>query len=143
MCSTIIRNKFRHFYVAIALLTLLNATALQAHPDSVFVDGADSEEEYEYNDNGALTKDLNRGITGISYDDLGNPRKISFTVSRSIEYVYSADGTKLRTIHKKPKLKNSHPEMLQFDGGYASFSHDTIDGLHYYIQDYQGNTLQL
>ena len=29
--------------------------------------------------------------------------------------------------------------MLQFDGGFASFSHDTIDGLHYYIQDYQGN----
>jgi len=130
---------------------------------SDFVDGADSEEEYEYDDNGALTKDLNRGITCISYDDLGNPTKISFTVSRSIEYVYSADGTKLRTIHKKPKLKdglggfitiwsrdtteyignlilkNSHPEMLQFDGGFASFSHDTIDGLHYYILDYQGN----
>ncbi len=75
----------------------------------------------------------------------------------------TADGTKLRTAHKKQKvknrlgggiinwspdtteyigdliLKNSHPVMLLYDGGYASFSHDTIDGLHYYIQDYQGN----
>ena len=133
---------------------------------SDFVDGADSEEEYEYDDNGALTMDLNRGITSIEYDNLGNPKKITFTDNRSIEYVYSADGIKFRAIHKKPGLtawthyggtvvltwrrdtadyignlilKNSHPEMLQFDGGYASFSHDTIDGLHYYIQDYQGN----
>ena len=90
----------------------------------------------------------------------------TFTDNRSIEYVYSSDGTKLRTIHEMPGLtawthyggavvltwrrdtteyignlivKNSHPEMLRFDGGYASFSNDTIDGLHYYIQDYQGN----
>jgi YD repeat-containing protein len=145
------------------LLALVGTGALPAQADTVFVDGVNAHVEYTYNDNGALTKDLNRGITNIEYDNLGNPKKITFTDNRSIEYSYSSDGTKLRTIHKKPRvknrlgggiinwsrdtteyignliLKNSHPEMLQFDGGYASFSHDTIDGLHYYIQDYQGS----
>ena len=160
------RNGFWHSYVAIALLALLNATALQAQPNSVFVNGEDREEEYAYNANGALTMDLNRGITDIEYDNLGNPKRITFTDNRSIEYVYSADGAKLCTIHKMPGLtalthyggsvvltwrrdttdyignlivKNGHPEMLRFEGGYASFGNDTIDGLHYYIQDYRGN----
>ena len=163
MCSTIMRNNFRRYCIAISLLALVGTGALPAQADTVFVDGVNTHVEYTYNDNGALTKDLNRGITSISYDDLGNPKKITFTDSRSIEYSYSSDGTKLRTVHKKPKLKNGlggiiinwsrdtteyignlilknhRPVMLQFDGGYASFSHDTIDGLHYYIQDYMGN----
>jgi len=157
------RNNFRRYCIAISLLALVGTGALPAQADTVFVDGVNAHVEYTYNDNGALTKDLNRGITNIEYDNLGNPKKITFTDNRSIEYSYSSDGTKLRTIHKKPRvknrlgggiinwsrdtteyignliLKNSHPEMLQFDGGYASFSHDTIDGLHYYIQDYQGS----
>ena len=32
-----------------------------------FVDGADDEKEYEYDENGNMTKDLNRGICGIAY----------------------------------------------------------------------------
>ena len=30
-------------------------------------------------------------------------------------------------------------EQARSDGGYVSFSNDTIDGWHYYIQDYMGN----
>ena len=157
------RNNFRRYCIAISLLALVGTGALPAQADTVFVDGVNTHVEYTYNDNGALTKDLNRGITNIEYDNLGNPKKITFTDSRSIEYSYSSDGTKLRTVHKKPRvknrlgggiinwsrdtteyignliLKNHRPVMLQFDGGFASFSHDTIDGLHYYIQDYMGN----
>ena len=36
-------------------------------------------------------------------------------------------------------IKNGHLRMYRFDGGYVSFSNDTIDGWHYYIQDYMGN----
>ena len=64
-----------------------------------FQDNADDEEEYSYNENGAMTKDLNKGITDIEYDLLGNPRKVTFSNKNSIEYVYAADGRKLRTIH--------------------------------------------
>ena len=30
-------------------------------------------------------------------------------------------------------IKNRHLGMYRFDGGYVSFSNDTIDGWHYYI----------
>ena len=62
---------------------------------------------YEYNANGALTMDLNKGITDIEYDLLGNPIEVTFysrplnvyRQNRFIKYVYAADGRKLRTIH--------------------------------------------
>ena len=64
-----------------------------------FQDKADTEQEYAYNENGAMTKDLNKGITNIEYDLLGNPRKVTFSGKNSIEYVYAADGRKLREVH--------------------------------------------
>ncbi len=36
-------------------------------------------------------------------------------------------------------MRNGHLGMYRFEGGYVSFSNDTIDGWHYYIQDYMGN----
>ncbi len=73
----------------------------------------------------------------------------------SIEYIYAADGTKLRTIHRPASstaltdsidyignliLKNGQPSMYLFEGGYASFdTNGAVDGWHYYIQDYMGN----
>lgn len=78
-------------------------------------------------------------------------------------YVYSSDGKKLKEIHRlllilllRPAvqqlikkdsteyignliIRNGHPMMLHFDGGYVSFDNDTISGVHYYIQDYMGN----
>ncbi len=123
---------------------------------SDFYDGMTSNNEYSYNANGALVKDLNRKIGYIGYDNLGNIRNISFHTANanSIEYIYAADGTKLRTIHRPASssaltdsidyvgnliLKNGQPEMYLFDGGYASFNNDTVNGWHYYISDYMGN----
>ena len=67
-----------------------------------FVDREDMAQEYAYNGNGSMTKDLNKDITNIEYDLLGNPRKVTMTNNRSIEYVYAADGRKLRTVHSAP-----------------------------------------
>ena len=64
--------------------------------------------------------------------------------------------TKLRTVHKVSGfcgsvtrdttdylgnlvMRDGHLGMYRFDGGYVSFNNDTIDGWHYYIQDYMGN----
>ena len=60
-----------------------------------FIDGANEETEYEYNGVGALTKDLNRGIT-IKYDNLNYPRRIDFKDGNSITYTYLPDGTLVR-----------------------------------------------
>ena len=62
-----------------------------------FADGANTDTEYEYDDNGNMTKDLNRGITGITYNALNLPSVVSFTDNSYIEYTYGADGQKLRT----------------------------------------------
>ena len=123
---------------------------------SDFVDGTDLSEEYTYDGNGRLTKDTNRGIGSITYDPCNNPQSITFTGTNGIEYAYASDGTKLRTVHKVSGIggsvtrdttdylgnllmRNGHQDMYRFDGGYVSFSNDTIDGWHYYIQDYMGN----
>lgn len=116
--------------------------------------------EYEYNSNGSLTKDSNRGINNISYDNLGNPRSITFFGGNMIEYVYAADGQRLRTIHRFNSdqlqlqpfptadsidyrgnlvLKQDLPSQYRFEGGYASFIQNRIEDFHYYIQDYMGN----
>ena len=129
-----------------------------------FQDKADAAQEYSYNENGAMTKDLNKGITNIEYDLLGTPQKVTFSDKNSIEYVYAADGRKLKTVHitaKKISLgmkfyysylrdttdyinnyvfKNGKPEMYRFPGGYYSFDDKgNMDGCHFYVQDYQGN----
>ena len=59
--------------------------------------GASAANEYVYDTNGNLTKDSNKGITGIQYNVLNLPSSISFSDGSSITYTYAADGTKLRT----------------------------------------------
>lgn len=59
-----------------------------------FIDGANETVEYEYNGVGALTKDLNRGMT-IRYDNLDYPRHIKFNDGNSTTYSYLPDGTLL------------------------------------------------
>ena len=77
---------------------LLNVTddAIPANKYSSFnfVDGANEQVEYEYNGDGALVKDLNRGLS-ISYDNFNNPRRINFKDGNSITYTYLPDGTLL------------------------------------------------
>lgn len=59
--------------------------------------------EYTYNKNGAMNKDLNKGITEIQYNSLNLPRAIEIanpSVKGRIKYTYSAAGVKLRTVHE-------------------------------------------
>ena len=56
--------------------------------------------QYTYNTNGAMKYDLNRGIVKMDYDLLGYPKRIQFYNGNVIEYIYAADGTRLRTIHR-------------------------------------------
>lgn len=65
-----------------------------------FKDGADRETEYAYDENGNLTQDLNRNIKDIQYNFLNLPQRIEFEDGSTTEYLYDADGRKLRTLHK-------------------------------------------
>ncbi|WP_369898454.1 hypothetical protein [Bacteroides faecichinchillae] len=62
-----------------------------------FKDGSNLETEYVYDENGNLTKDLNKKITLIQYNWLDLPSKVQFEGGNSIVNLYAADGTKFRT----------------------------------------------
>ena len=65
-----------------------------------FKDGANADVEYFYDANGALVKDLNKGISNIEYDILGNLKCITFSNGFKTKYIYDAAGYKLRTTHE-------------------------------------------
>jgi len=59
--------------------------------------------EYIYNTNGAMTKDLNKGISDIQYNSLNLPRLMDIkspVAEARNEYTYSADGQKLKVVQK-------------------------------------------
>nr|WP_291914521.1 DUF6443 domain-containing protein [Chitinophaga sp. CB10] len=52
--------------------------------------------DYDYDANGNLTRDENKGITSIGYNLLNLPQEITVGAKGSISYLYDAAGTKLR-----------------------------------------------
>jgi len=54
--------------------------------------------DYAYDLNGNLIKDLNKEITKITYNDLNLPTEVLWNASRKINYLYDASGVKLRKI---------------------------------------------
>ncbi len=113
-----------------------------------FKDGADRETEYTYDENGNLTQDLNRNIEDIQYNFLNLPQRIEFEDGSTTEYLYDAEGRKLRTVHRADGkttttdyagnliYENGNPIRLVTEYGYVSLP----DGMyHYYLQDHQGN----
>ena len=61
-----------------------------------FIDNAKEEEEYFYDSNGNLIKDLNKGIDEIQYNCLNLPNYITLRERNVTRYLYSADGVKRR-----------------------------------------------
>ena len=113
-----------------------------------FKDGVKQANEYTYDSNGNLTKDLNKGISTITYNVLNLPNMVTFSDGSTIAYTYGADGTKLKTVHKTGSTttttdycgnvvyENGVQKLLLTDEGYVTLS----DGkYHYYLKDHQGN----
>ena len=113
-----------------------------------FKDGVKQANEYAYDANGNLTKDLNKGITNISYNCLNLPSVVTFSDGSTITYTYGADGTKLRTVHKIGSAttttdycgnviyENGVQKLLLTEEGYVTLSDSKY---HYYLKDHQGN----
>ena len=61
--------------------------------------------DYLYDSNGNMTRDQNKGITGIRYDHLCLPEMVKKTGADSLVYTYDAGGRKLRqqVYGSKPK----------------------------------------
>ena len=115
-----------------------------------FKDGTSESTEYFYNANGALTKDLNKGISKIEYDVLDNLSSITFNNGFKTKYVYDAGGSKLRTIHEALTtnttdyigdfiFEDGKLSKYQFEGGYCSFDSNLNPTYHYYEKDHLGS----
>ena len=113
-----------------------------------FKDGVKQANEYTYDSNGNLTKDLNKGISNISYNCLNLPSAVTFSDGSTIVYTYAVDGAKLKTVHKiggtttttdycgNVIYENGVQKLLLTEEGYVTLS----DGkYHYYLKDHQGN----
>ncbi len=116
-----------------------------------FVDGANGTTEYTYDQNGNMTKDLNKNISSISYNLLNLPSNISYSSGKSAAYIYDAAGQKLRTSYKASASATAVPtdycgnmiyengvlKQILVDGGYM-----TVTGTpfyFYYLQDHLGS----
>ena len=135
-----------------------------------FEDGDDSNVEYEYDTNGNMTMDCNRGINGIVYNRLNLPVSVEFSDGSRIENLYDADGSlKQRSLRQKatasPSVGGSFPSDSIDNDGFYTQSTDYCgpweyvngrlkciripggyiegDSVYFHIADHQGNIRQV
>ena len=124
------------------------ATASAYNNGFEFKDAVKQANEYVYDPNGNLSKDLNKNISSIQYNCLNLPSKVTFADGSTVTYTYAADGAKLRAVYVingsttttdyygNVVYENGTQKWLLTDEGYVSLS----DGqYHYYLKDHQGN----
>lgn len=126
-----------------------SAPALAYSGSFDFKDNANQDIEYEYDANGSMTKDANKGLS-ITYDNNNMPMSMDFGNGKTISYNFSALGEKLQVKHVLSGttsttdyigsyiFKNGSLDKLLFDGGYCTFSGSTPT-FHYYSLDHLGN----
>jgi RHS repeat-associated protein len=126
-----------------------------------------SAEEYFYNANGAMTRDLNKGISEIQYDRLNLPKRIDIinpVAEARNEYTYTTAGVKLSVVHRwNPAYSNtpvtgsavnagSLTEKITFDyAGNKIYKNGVLEKIltengyyengkyYFYIRDHLGN----
>ena len=141
-----------------------DAEALNYNGALDFNDGDDATCEYDYDSNGALTRDGNRGINSITYDYGHHPYYINMNMTggpRNITNAYTSDGRKLSSRHVTSiphangytrktttdmyidglMLRGGAPLLWQFSGGYAELdANGTPTCWNYYVTDHLGST---
>ncbi|MEX0273785.1 MAG: DUF6443 domain-containing protein, partial [Flavobacteriaceae bacterium] len=91
-----------------------------------FKDGNTAGDDYVYDPNGNLTFDANKGITSISYNHLGLPTKVTINSSDggTVDYVYDADGVKLRKVVSTGSTVDYAGNYIYENGVLQFFDHE-------------------
>ena len=112
--------------------------------------GTWSGSDFEYDSNGNQTRDLSRGVADIEYNDLNLPARVEMVGGGTIEYLYTAAGTKLaeyvRDSDDNQLNRRDYVGLFEFNAdslrtislasGYVSVADTTF---HLYVHDHQGN----
>lgn len=125
-----------------------NATT---HKAEGFNDGNTTATDYQYNGNGFLTSDANKGITAITYTAQNLPQQISFG-SNTIKYTYDAGGTLMTQVYQGTggfpnKTVQFVGELVFENGSLTDINHELGRVLannsfkyQYYLTDHLGST---
>ncbi|GEM54981.1 RHS repeat domain-containing protein [Flavobacterium branchiophilum] len=109
---------------------LLSVTDDTANPKG-FNDGNTQNDDFEYDNNGNMTVDLNKNIKNITYNHLNLPTKILFGNSNYITYLYTASGQKVNKVINEAGVITTTDYINGFqyktlpsgDGGLVFFPH--------------------
>lgn len=124
------------------------ASATPQNGNTAFTNGASSANEYSYDANGNITKDLNKGISNIKYNLLNLPEEVTFTNGNSTKFFYSAEGEKLRTVHTTGSTTTQidYCGNIVYEAGVQKYLLNQegyydleAGGYHYYLKDHLGN----
>ncbi|MFL1011736.1 RHS repeat-associated core domain-containing protein, partial [Flavisericum labens] len=80
-----------------------------------FEDGNTVGNDYDYDTNGNMTEDKNKGIISISYNHLNLPDEVQFGGTDKIKYIYDATGVKL----EKKVTENGSDTYTHYAGNYV------------------------
>lgn len=91
-----------------------------------FINGTNTGDDYDYDVNGNLTKDLNKNIAGISYNHLNLPENIIISGKGSIQYQYDAVGTKLKKVVRDNTVTPAKVTITDYIAGLV-YRNDTLE----------------
>jgi len=143
-------DNLQYYYNGITSNTLVRVD--DASTTSGFNNGNSIGNDYDYDRNGNLIKDLNKGIQLIEYNYLNLPYKIKNNVGDSIMYYYDALGTKLKKVVRNGGSLNgryyvngieySNNKLLSLIHTNEGVARDTVGGIvyEYFVKDHLGNT---
>ncbi|WP_440880303.1 DUF6443 domain-containing protein [Tenacibaculum sp. C7A-26P2] len=110
-----------------------------------FKEGSNSGNDFVYDDNGNMIKDLNKGISNITYNHLNLPTRVTIN-GKHIDYVYDASGVKLRKKVENTTTdyagnyvyKNNTLEFFNHPEGYVTKDNTGFKYVYQY-KDHLGN----
>jgi hypothetical protein len=113
------------------------------------VDFVNRNVDYSYHPNGSLQRDLNEGITNITYNTwLNQPEEITLTGERWIKYTYDGGGALIKTEYSTGEIweyvdvfvfKNGSPFQFSIPDGRAIFEGGGWN-CEFDYKDHLGNT---
>ena len=124
-----------------------------------FINGTNTGDDFTYDANGNITKDLNKNIAGITYNHLNLPENITIAGKGTIKYLYDATGNKLRKVVVDNTQTTARTITTDYSRGFV-YRNDTLQFItheegrirpvfkagqpvafyyDYFIKDYLGN----